>query len=590
MKSGEVDSTSGIQTFGKKQQMKKIFSIKNLLGFSAILIAGCAAFFSVTGLGLLFRSISVMIMASSLELAKIVTASYLKQMWYDIEKTLKIYLVIAVAILMFLTSMGIFGFLSDAFQNQSIKLDQMERKISVVNNKIAINNKEVERYTIQINNLTQIRNSQESNYSKLVDKESSTGRISGMIKNADAQISAISKKVDSLNTLNVQLYQSVDDIKNENVDLEKEVGGFRFVADAFNIELKKAVKYFIILIVFVFDPLAVALILAFNSTKKKVESTPEAIPEPEPEPESQPEPDPEPIQEPSPEPQPEPEIQPQVEAKPEPEPEPEITENLPENTENVEATEQPEPDVKQPDILPLEKVQYTVEKRGRPAKYSKDYVQKLYQLDKFQNYSQNGEDGIIQHILSEIGKDNFIVELGCLDGYKLSNSRNLIEKGFKSILIDTDNVETDNQEVKKHQLIKENVNAILKTYQCPDTFDVLSIDLDGNDFWILDEILTQFSPRLIVSEFNACLPKNLSITIKYDPDFVWKKDSYFGFSFAAGKKLAAKHGYTVVYQNDNINMYMIKNEYLKNVTVPEVHYSQADYFKKSDRNDWIEIY
>jgi hypothetical protein len=568
--------------------MKKIFSIKTLLGFSAILIAGCAAFFSVTGLGLLFRSVSVMIMASSLEFAKIVTASYLKQMWYDIEKTLKVYLVIAVAILMFLTSMGIFGFLSDAFQNQSIKLDQMERKISVVNNKIAINNKEVERYTIQINNLTQIRNSQESNYSKLVDKESSTGRISGMIKNADAQISAISKKVDSLNTLNVQLYQSVDDIKNENVDLEKEVGGFRFVADAFNIELKKAVKYFIILIVFVFDPLAVALILAFNSTKKKVESIPETIPDPKPEPE----PDPEPIQETSPEPEPEPEIQTQVEAKPEPQPEPEkeITENLTENTENVEATEKQEPDVKQPDILPLEKVQYTIEKRGRPAKYNKDYVQKLYQIDKFQKYSQNGEDGIIHHILSEIGKDNFIVELGCLDGYKLSNSRHLIEKGFNSILIDTDYIDTDNQEIKKHQLIKENVNAILKTYQCPDTFDVLSIDLDGNDFWILDEILTQFSPRLIVAEFNACLPKNLSITIKYEPDFVWQKDSYFGFSFAAGKKLAAKNGYTVVYQNDNINMYMIKNEYLKNVTVPEVHYSQADYFKKSDRNDWIEIY
>ena len=246
-------------------------NIKFFIALAAILVAGCAAFFSVTGLGLLFHgaSISVMVMASCLEFAKIISASYLKQQWQQLEKFLKTYLTIAVVILMFLTSMGIFGFLSDAFQQQSIVLEKVDRQIQVINNKITLNKGEISRYTAQITNLTQIRNSQETNISKLIERQQSTSRITSMIRNADNEIKGFSKKIDSLSSENTKMYQEIDNVKNENIGLEKQVGGFRFVAEAFGIELKKAVKYFIILIVFVFDPLAVALILAFNTTKER---------------------------------------------------------------------------------------------------------------------------------------------------------------------------------------------------------------------------------------------------------------------------------------------------------------------------------
>ena len=107
--------------------------LKYLVGVSALIIAGCAAFFSVTGLGVLFSgaSISVMIMAGSLEIAKLVAATYLKQKWDEIGGFNKWYLTSAVALLMIITSAGIFGYLSNAFQAQSLKLQVVDREIAV---------------------------------------------------------------------------------------------------------------------------------------------------------------------------------------------------------------------------------------------------------------------------------------------------------------------------------------------------------------------------------------------------------------------------------------------------------------------------
>ena len=244
--------------------MKKLNHI--LILIAAILIAGCAAFFSITGLGLLFRSISVMVMAGSLEYGKIVTAAYLKKNWDNLGKYIKYYLSLAVVILMVITSMGIFGFLSDAFQTQSLRLEMVDRQVELLKNKINTNTSEIARYNDNIKNYSAIRNSQEANFSKLVERNGQTGRVNSMIKNADNQIAQVSKKIDSLQNVNILLYQNIDSVKNTNMDMEREVGGFRFIAESFNVPLKKAVKWFILMIVFVFDPLAIALVIALNST------------------------------------------------------------------------------------------------------------------------------------------------------------------------------------------------------------------------------------------------------------------------------------------------------------------------------------
>jgi len=242
--------------------------LKYLVGFSALIIAGCAAFFSVTGLGVLFSgaSTAVMVMASSLEFAKLVAATYLKQKWDEIQGFNKWYLVSAVALLMLITSAGIFGYLSNAFQAQSLKLQQVDREILVHSTKIDQN-------TIQITQLSTQISEFNKNQGKILDGSKVNSRLLRSIDNRDKEIAKINKKISDLQDQTAKENEKINEIKTSNIDLEKEVGGFRFVADAFGIELKNVVKFFIFLIVIVFDPLAVALIIAFNGmigdTKRK---------------------------------------------------------------------------------------------------------------------------------------------------------------------------------------------------------------------------------------------------------------------------------------------------------------------------------
>jgi hypothetical protein len=233
--------------------------LKFLVGLSALIIAGCAAYFSVTGLGVLFAgaSVSVMVMASSLELAKLVAATYLKQKWDEIGGFNKWYLTISVAVLMLITSAGIFGYLSNAFQAQSLQLQQVDREIAVHQTKIDQNTAQITQLSTQITEFN-------TNQGKILDGGKVNSRLIRSIDNRDKQISKINDKISNLQTQNAEETEKINQIKISNLDLEKEVGGFRFVADAFGMELKNVVKFFIFLIVIVFDPLAVALIIAFN--------------------------------------------------------------------------------------------------------------------------------------------------------------------------------------------------------------------------------------------------------------------------------------------------------------------------------------
>ncbi len=233
--------------------------LKYLVGFSALIIAGCAAYFSVTGLGVLFSgaAASVMVMAGALEFAKLVAATYLKQEWDNLKGFNKWYLTTSVAVLMLITSAGIFGYLSNAFQAQSLKLQVVDREIAVYQTKIDQNTAQITQLNTQLGQLSSTQNT-------ILDKGKVNSRLLRSIDQKDRQTAQINKKIENLQTENAKNTEEINKIKLSNLDLEKEVGGFRFVADAFGMELKNVVKFFIFLIVIVFDPLAVALIIAFN--------------------------------------------------------------------------------------------------------------------------------------------------------------------------------------------------------------------------------------------------------------------------------------------------------------------------------------
>jgi hypothetical protein len=166
---------------------------------------------------------------------------------------------------MLITSAGIFGYLSNAFQAQSLQLQQVDREIAVHQTKIDQNATQITQLSTQITEFN-------TNQGKIIDGGKVNSRLLRSIDNRDKEISKINNKISDLQTQNAGETEKINEIKIKNFDLEKEVGGFRFVAEAFGIELKNVVKFFIFLIVIVFDPLAVALIIAFNGlieTKKQ---------------------------------------------------------------------------------------------------------------------------------------------------------------------------------------------------------------------------------------------------------------------------------------------------------------------------------
>jgi flagellar biosynthesis chaperone FliJ len=231
-----------------------------LVGLAALAVAGCAAFFSVTGLALLFSgaSLAVMVMGTSLEIAKLVSASYLHQYWDTTNKLLRFYLLLGVAILVVITSAGIFGFLSNAYQSTSLKSDVVSREIGVFQSKITQNEQQIGQLNSQMGNLQQ-------NSGTLLGSGKVNNRLIRSIDNRDRQITKLSTKIGVLNDSIAVWNIKINEIKNNNLDLEREIGGFKFIAEAFNLPINSVVKFFIFLLIFVFDPMAVTLIIAFNT-------------------------------------------------------------------------------------------------------------------------------------------------------------------------------------------------------------------------------------------------------------------------------------------------------------------------------------
>lgn len=162
------------------------------------------------------------------------------------------------------------------------------------------------------------------------------------------------------------------------------------------------------------------------------------------------------------------------------------------------------------------------------------------------HFSQNGEDGVIERLLKIVGIANkFYVEIGAGSGIEC-NTRWLRENGWSGIMLDRDHSDPA-LPLYRELVTAENVNDLLLKYNVPDTFDLLSIDIDGNDYWVWKATMTRFRPRVIVVEFNAALPIAEAVTMPYDPDHQWAGQSCVGQSLLASKKLGEQYGYSLVY-------------------------------------------
>lgn len=208
-----------------------------------------------------------------------------------------------------------------------------------------------------------------------------------------------------------------------------------------------------------------------------------------------------------------------------------------------------------------------------------NWIERLYEIKNKDLYSQNGEGLILEYIFHQFNYRNNMgfVDIGGGDGFYLSNTRHLANLGWVGTVLDREN----GIEINAHNVLDWLDDGNVKC-------DLLSIDIDGSDYWILKSIFeSDHQPSVIVAEFNSMYTD--SRTIVYNPRHVWDGDSYYGFTFEAGVKLAEKHGYKVIFQTGDMNMFMVRADLIEGLNVPPVTYKQNDFFKLSDRSDWVLI-
>ena len=250
-----------------------------LIGFSALSVSASAAFYSVSGLSKLFAgaSLEVIIMAGSLEFAKLVTASLLYQYWDTINKTLRTYLSIATVILVLITSMGIYGFLSAAYQETYAKLSAVKNQKSFIQKKIDFYQNDVDRYDTEIErisgNISTLSNAKASSIQ--VRDTSVAGGFRTTISTTELRMAQNRINIEEDNRKIAQEKRSVaaDSLQkfqlevlelDNNTEVAGELGPLQYLSGLTGTPMDKIINWLLLVIIFVFDPLAISLVVAAN--------------------------------------------------------------------------------------------------------------------------------------------------------------------------------------------------------------------------------------------------------------------------------------------------------------------------------------
>ena len=222
-------------------------NFSNLIGISALLIAFSAAFFSVFGLSKLFAGaeLSVIIMASSLEFGKLVAASFLYRYWDKINLLQKFYMTFATVVLVIITSAGIFGFLSNAYQGATVEFEKESTNLIFKEDRL----KQLQEDKIYL------KEELDQAIADLPDNYRTARRK--LREDYQPQISEINKQM-------IDLKGEIGELKTALVETGVDVGPVIYLARTFQTDIDTVVKFFIFILIFVFDPMAVMFVISYN--------------------------------------------------------------------------------------------------------------------------------------------------------------------------------------------------------------------------------------------------------------------------------------------------------------------------------------
>ena len=255
---------------------KRLFPL--LIAFSALSVSVSAAFYSVSGLSKLFAgaAFAVIVMAASLEIAKLVIASLLYQYRKNLPKLLKWYLSLACVVLILITSMGIYGFLSAAYQETAAKAGSIDSKITLIEVKrdnikeqLAVYNEEKSSINNAVADLrTGLSNNKIQYTDTLGNVITTTSRATrnALTKQLDQAIgrqTVINEKIDGLNLKLFEYEEEIVEVKLSDA-VSSELGPLKYLSGLTGLPMDQIINYLLLTIIFVFDPLAIALVVAAN--------------------------------------------------------------------------------------------------------------------------------------------------------------------------------------------------------------------------------------------------------------------------------------------------------------------------------------
>jgi len=228
-----------------------------LLAFSAFSIAAVAGYFSIYGLASIFSGwfFGIIAMGIALEMGKLVAASYLYRYWNDITRSARMYLFSAIFVLMLITSAGIFGFLSQGYQQDTLSLKQQEQRISLLQHE--------QEELIDFKNENIARKKQIDDDIASLPNNYITAR-QRLLKSFGPELEIIKEDIAKYTTKINDKTLKISEIKQEKLINEVHIGPIIFIAKAFDTDTDEAVKWLIFMLIFAFDPLAVMLTLATN--------------------------------------------------------------------------------------------------------------------------------------------------------------------------------------------------------------------------------------------------------------------------------------------------------------------------------------
>jgi hypothetical protein len=250
--------------------MKK-YLLPTIIALSALSVSISAAFYSVTGLSMLFAgaSLAVLIMASSLEVAKLVIASLLYQYWDKLNKVLRTYLTVAACVLVLITSAGIYGFLSSAYQSTATKSEIVDKQIAALETKKQLYIDSRDNILKEKQSLSELRGTlSKGSTTQYTDRKGNlvvrtNNAAIRNIETASKSDEKLSEKVDVVNDSIFSLENQILEVKT-NSEATSELGPLKYISKLTGQPMDKIINWFLLVIIFVFDPLAISLVIAAN--------------------------------------------------------------------------------------------------------------------------------------------------------------------------------------------------------------------------------------------------------------------------------------------------------------------------------------